>query len=107
MNNDLAEMLRYNAWANRELLGACAALSDEQLDTRIQGISGSVRELHACADDGGPAGSDIVKVRNTPRKPGLFIALLVLQPQFTRRVFRRIMMATSQHRKADDTRRIG
>ena len=45
MNNDLAEMFRYNAWANRELFGACRSLTDAQLDLRIQGISGSVREL--------------------------------------------------------------
>ena len=45
MNRDLAEMFRYNAWANRELFNACRSLTDEQLDLRIQGISGSVREL--------------------------------------------------------------
>ncbi len=45
MNTALAEMFRYNAWANRELFGACRSLTDEQLDRRIQGISGSVREL--------------------------------------------------------------
>ncbi len=45
MNQDLAEMFRYNAWANRELFGACRSLTEEQLDTRIQGISGSIREV--------------------------------------------------------------
>lgn len=45
MYSDLAEMLRYNAWANRELFEACRSLTDEQLDMQIQGISGSVREL--------------------------------------------------------------
>ena len=45
MNTDLAEMLRYNAWANHALFAACRLLTDEQLDARIQGISGSVREL--------------------------------------------------------------
>jgi uncharacterized damage-inducible protein DinB len=45
MNTDLAEMFRYNAWANRELFEACRSLTDEQLDRQIQGISGSVREL--------------------------------------------------------------
>lgn len=45
MNEALAEMFRYNAWANRELFGACRSLTEEQLDMRIQGISGSVREL--------------------------------------------------------------
>ena len=45
MNNDLTEMLRYNAWANRELFEACRLLPDEQLDMQIPGVSGSVREL--------------------------------------------------------------
>lgn len=45
MNEGLAEMFRYNAWANRELFGTCASLTDEQLDTHILGTSGSVREL--------------------------------------------------------------
>ena len=45
MNKALAEMFRYNAWANRELFGACRSLTEEQLDMHIPGISGSVREL--------------------------------------------------------------
>jgi uncharacterized damage-inducible protein DinB len=45
MNKSLAEMFRYNAWANRTLFGACRSLTEEQLDTRVPGISGSVREL--------------------------------------------------------------
>ncbi len=45
MNQDLAEMFRYNAWANRELFGACRSLTEEQLDVRIHGISGSARGL--------------------------------------------------------------
>jgi uncharacterized damage-inducible protein DinB len=45
MNKDLAEMFRYNAWANRELFEACRKLTAEQLDVQMQGISGSVREL--------------------------------------------------------------
>lgn len=45
MNADLAEMFRYNAWANQQLFQACRALSDEQLDARPPGISGTVREL--------------------------------------------------------------
>jgi uncharacterized damage-inducible protein DinB len=38
-------MLRYNRWANARLFEACAALSDAQLDARVEGTSGSVREL--------------------------------------------------------------
>ena len=45
MNRGLAEMFRYNAWANRELFEACRLLTQEQLDVQIQGISGSVGEL--------------------------------------------------------------
>jgi uncharacterized damage-inducible protein DinB len=45
MNQGLAEMFRYNAWANRQLFSACCSLTEEQLDWHIQGISGSVREL--------------------------------------------------------------
>ena len=45
MNTGLAEMFRYNAWANRQLFAACRSLTDEQLDMRVQGISGTVREL--------------------------------------------------------------
>ena len=56
MNKDLAEMFRYNAWANRELFEACRSLTEEQLDMQIRGISGSVRELaqdvRFRADDG-------------------------------------------------------
>lgn len=45
MNAPLAEVFRYNAWANLELLRACRDLTDEQLDARPPGISGSVRRL--------------------------------------------------------------
>lgn len=45
MNKALSEMFRYNAWANRELFRSCRSLSDEQLDSRVPGTSGSVREL--------------------------------------------------------------
>ncbi len=45
MNDGLAEMFRYNAWANRELFEFCRSLREEQLDTQVPGTSGSVREL--------------------------------------------------------------
>jgi uncharacterized damage-inducible protein DinB len=45
MNEPLAEMLRYNRWATLRLVEACQALSDAQLDERVPGVSGSVREL--------------------------------------------------------------
>jgi uncharacterized damage-inducible protein DinB len=45
MTNPLAQILRYNRWANLTLLDACRDLTDEQLDARVHGVSGSVREL--------------------------------------------------------------
>jgi uncharacterized damage-inducible protein DinB len=45
MDIALAEMFKYNAWANHELFEACRLLTDEQLDAQVQGISGTVREL--------------------------------------------------------------
>jgi uncharacterized damage-inducible protein DinB len=45
MNAPLAEMLRYNRWANLELYEACRPLTDEQLDARGLGTSGTVRVL--------------------------------------------------------------
>jgi len=45
MNQPLVEVLRYNKWANLLLFDACRALSEEQLDTRAPGTSGTVRQL--------------------------------------------------------------
>ncbi len=45
MNTPLAEMFRYNRWANNLLLDACRGLSDVQLDATVDGVSGSVRVL--------------------------------------------------------------
>ncbi|HET7034912.1 MAG TPA: DinB family protein [Thermomicrobiaceae bacterium] len=45
MNAPLAELFRYNRWANRTLFGACRGLSDAQLEARVPGVSGTVREL--------------------------------------------------------------
>jgi uncharacterized damage-inducible protein DinB len=45
LNEAIAELFRYNAWANEQLLGACLTLSEEQLDTHLPSVSGSVREL--------------------------------------------------------------
>jgi uncharacterized damage-inducible protein DinB len=39
------ETLRYNKWANITLFNACRPLTDEQLDARMPGVSGPVREL--------------------------------------------------------------
>lgn len=45
MNAPLAEMFRYNKWANLQLFEACHALSDGQLDATPSGASGTVRVL--------------------------------------------------------------
>lgn len=45
MNSIVAEFFRYNRWANLRLIDACAALSDEQLESRTNSTSRSVREL--------------------------------------------------------------
>ncbi len=44
MNTPLAEMFRYNKWANLQLLDACRALSDEDLDATLPGTFGSIRQ---------------------------------------------------------------
>lgn len=45
MNRPLAEMFRYNRWADLALIEVCRKLSDDQLDARAEGTSGSIREL--------------------------------------------------------------
>jgi uncharacterized damage-inducible protein DinB len=45
MNQPLAEMLRYNKWANLTIFGACRDLPDEALDREVEWASGSVRVL--------------------------------------------------------------
>lgn len=40
----LAELYRYNAWANRQILDACAALDDAKLRTEMPAMYGSVVE---------------------------------------------------------------
>ncbi len=45
MDAGLVEVLRYNKWANLELIGACRSLIEQQLDAQSPGTSGSVRVL--------------------------------------------------------------
>jgi uncharacterized damage-inducible protein DinB len=45
MNEPLAELFRYNRWANLRLIDACRGLTDEQLASRAPGASGSIGEL--------------------------------------------------------------
>jgi len=45
MNRPFAEVFEYNRWATLSLLEACRTLTDDQLDTRVEGVSGTVREL--------------------------------------------------------------
>ena len=41
----LDTLFRHNLWANNRLFELCAGLSDEQLDARILGTYGSIREM--------------------------------------------------------------
>ena len=43
MNEPLAEMFRYNRWANLRLLEDCKGLPDDQLDQLVPGPFGSIR----------------------------------------------------------------
>jgi uncharacterized damage-inducible protein DinB len=45
MNQPLAQLFRYNRWANLRLIDACQGLTDQQLATRAPGTSGSIAEL--------------------------------------------------------------
>jgi uncharacterized damage-inducible protein DinB len=45
VNQPLAEIFKYNRWANLQILNTCRGLTDEQLDARAPGTSGPVREL--------------------------------------------------------------
>jgi len=45
MSKALADCLRYNRWANLVLIDACRQLTADQLDTRAEHSSRSVREL--------------------------------------------------------------
>ena len=44
MTTPLSQIFAYNYWANLRLLDVCATLTDEQLDTTMIGIFGSIRE---------------------------------------------------------------
>ena len=37
------DFIRQNAWANHTLIDACRDLTDEQLDTTMEGVFGSIR----------------------------------------------------------------
>lgn len=55
MTTGLPEFFRYNLWANLHLLDACVTLSDAQLDAKMIGTFGSIREtlLHFLAAEEG------------------------------------------------------
>ncbi|MEO5950972.1 MAG: DinB family protein [Chloroflexia bacterium] len=44
MSNNLAELFKHNLWANLQLIDACEKLTDEQLDIKVTGTYGSIRE---------------------------------------------------------------
>jgi uncharacterized damage-inducible protein DinB len=47
MGSILVEMFKHNVWANDVLMEACAALSDEQLDARVDGTYGNIGDTLA------------------------------------------------------------
>lgn len=51
----LVELFRHNLWANAEMLAACGALSDEQLETEVLGTYGRVSQIlvHLARAQGG------------------------------------------------------
>lgn len=44
MSNNLAELFKHNLWANLRCIDACEKLTDEQLDTVVNGTYGSIRD---------------------------------------------------------------
>ena len=57
MTTGLPDFFKYNLWANLRLLDECAPLTDAQLDARVVGTFGSVREIlmHLFASEEGYA----------------------------------------------------
>lgn len=53
MSSALEEMFEHNAWANISLLEFCEKLSDEQLDLRVEGTYGTIRDtlMHVIGGD--------------------------------------------------------
>lgn len=40
----LIELIRYNNWANAQILAACQNLTEEQFDTAVPGVYGTIRD---------------------------------------------------------------
>ena len=55
MNDGLIDLFRHNAWATRQLLDVCQALTDEQLATTVPGTYGSIIDTlrHTVRSEGG------------------------------------------------------
>jgi uncharacterized damage-inducible protein DinB len=68
MANKLPDFFKYNLWANRRLLEACAQLSDAQLDATAPGTYGSIRATlqHLFAAEEGYA-NHFTKAAPSPR----------------------------------------
>lgn len=66
MTTGLSDFYKHNLWANLRLLDACASLSDAQLDAKMEGIYGSVREtlMHLFAAEEGYARHVTGKIPN-------------------------------------------
>ncbi len=52
MSRTLAEFFRYNRWANEQIIAACRALTDEQLDAHATGTHGPIRRTLVHMIDG-------------------------------------------------------
>jgi uncharacterized damage-inducible protein DinB len=55
MNDGLIDGFRHNTWATHQVLGACAELTDDQLDTTVTGTYGSIIATlrHMVSSEGG------------------------------------------------------
>ncbi|MDX1449424.1 MAG: DinB family protein [Acidimicrobiia bacterium] len=70
-----ADFFRQNEWANLALIDACRGLSDEQLDTSVEGVYGSIRATlqHIVSSETSYAtrlGGDVPKLRWDDPWPG-------------------------------------
>lgn len=70
MATKLAEFFQYNLWANQQLLDACTTLTDAQLDAKMIGTFGSIREtlLHLFQAEEGYVKSFTKKLPNPALK---------------------------------------
>ncbi|HEU4750624.1 MAG TPA: DinB family protein [Acidimicrobiia bacterium] len=84
MSSTLVHLFRHNRWANRLMMEACRGLSDEQLDTTVNGTYGTIRDTitHLVRAESGYAfrliGGDRIFGREEPF-PGVDRSIEVLE----------------------------